>query len=922
MPNVVEGYWGKAQPIGSIPWHPAAWHNLDVAAVAQVWLENDPALRGQLARLYQIPETQVLPLVLFFIAIHDLGKFTAEFQKIRADLWRAANGFGEDEEAGRIDIRHDRLGLFIWHDLRNRDELTGQVFPVPAPGINNARQRQRAQRKWSEMLAAATMGHHGKPLPESSQQPLDTMLRPEDRKAVIAHIHACAHLFPVASAFPEHPAFEIAKRASWFLAGFTTVCDWVGSNQHWFPYRSPGSGDVLDQYQSYFVSHALPQARRALQYSGLLPSPLAARTTIRDLFPRIAVPTPLQAFVERLPLDGSPTLVLIEDLPGSGKTEASITLSRRMAETGSGNGIAFQLPTMATSNAMFDRMAKASGRFFAADSKPTIVLAHGMRHLEERFTKLLDQHYSSPEPADEDADTASASCTRWLGDDRRKVFLAQFGVGTVDQALLSVLPVKFQSIRLFGLARRVVVVDEVHSYDSYMLAEIEVMLRFLAALGTSVVLMSATLPRKIKTQLMRGFAEGLELENDPKPQSTDYPLVTTLTASGVREYGRADGLRERDGQRRRLAVRMVRNTNSAAQVLLNAAQTGCACWIRNTVGDAMAAAAQLRSMAHAAGQDVEVILYHSRMALCDRQAVEARVMEIFGDKGTQEDRIGRILVATQVVEQSLDLDFDAMVVDLCPIDALIQRAGRLWRHMNRWGHLRDGDPVLHLLSPDPDDVQSAGWYGDLLKSANYVYNDTGLVWRTARVLQHRGAILMPEDVRGMVDECYGDEIEIPAPIQQQTDKAQQERKRDGALAKQQLLDMKDGFVLAGAWGKEDVVQTRLGRPQCIVRLGVIRDGLLVPWATRDADALDVSERAWSMSEIKVDRNKVAEGAMDNDPAVAAHLAGLQDWQKRNLAVVPLTFGNGTWTGRAVREKDGVTKPVRITYSPTEGMSMS
>src|SRR5262249_9039299 len=155
-------------------------------------------------------------------------------------------------------------------------------------------------------------------------------------------------------------------------------------------------------------------------------------------------------------------LAIIEDVTGSGKSEAALIFAARLLSGGRADGLYFALPTMATANAMYDRLAASYRRLFADGSTPSLVLAHGKRRLHNGFAdSILESEERQPQPYDEDA---VAACAMWIADDRRKAFLAHVGIGTVDQALLGVLPSRHQSLRLWGLSDRVLVIDEAHAY--------------------------------------------------------------------------------------------------------------------------------------------------------------------------------------------------------------------------------------------------------------------------------------------------------------------------------------------------------------------------------------------------------------------------------------------------------------------------
>ncbi len=241
---------------------------------------------------------------------------------------------------------------------------------------------------------------------------------------------------------------------------------------------------------------------------------------------------------------------------------------------------------------------------------------------------------------------------------------------------MAVMPFRHQSLRLLGMRDKILLLDEVHAYDGYMVKLLEGLLRFHAAQGGSAIILSATLPAALREKLLNAFSDGAEFMSAGGSDNAGYPWLSHLTSSGLLEQP----LATRPEVQRTVAVNWIQQRQEALDIIYRVVATGqCICWIRNTVDDALDTYQQLLHEGIVPEQDL--LLFHSRFAFIDRIAIENKTLNWFGNNAPVSERRGKVLIATQVVEQSLDLDFDWMITDLAPIDLLIQRAGRLQRHI-------------------------------------------------------------------------------------------------------------------------------------------------------------------------------------------------------------------------------------------------
>ena len=309
-------------------------------------------------------------------------------------------------------------------------------------------------------------------------------------------------------------------------------------------------------------------------------------------------------------------------------------------------------------------------------------------------------------------------------------------MGTVDQALLSILPSKHQFVRLWGLGNRVVVLDEVHAYDTYTSGLIESLVRWLRALDSSVVLLSATLPNAKRASLLRAFGA----EHIPKKE---YPQITRVLASDPNPV--AETFRAREQPIINLRAVPIKIEPLAQGALEQARSGGCVACIVNTVQRAQ----ELYQALVGNLDGVDVHLFHARYPLEERLYRERLVKVKFGKKSALGRRRPRkaILVATQVVEQSLDLDFDVMFTDLAPMDLVLQRSGRLYRHARRAQERHaHTEPVLWVAGLEVEGVPDFG-------AAERIYERYVLL-RSWLALKDRTQITLPTDIDRLVQEVY------------------------------------------------------------------------------------------------------------------------------------------------------------------------
>ncbi len=895
-------FWGKARPLHpdrGPRWHPLAYHSLDVAAVGEALLTSHPRLSNRFSELLGLVGDDAVSLTCYLLCLHDIGKFAKKFQAKVPNLYPPC--FEDDPERMATRFDHGAGGMRLF-------DADPDHFRLPTVA------RRRA---WPPLISAVT-GHHGAP-PERRGGETLSSLRSDFGRAGIDAAHEFiqqAHQLLAPPKEVRELETQRAKHASLTLAGLAVLADWIGSNQEWFPYCEPC--DDLDAYWDT----ARARAACAINEAGVVPAGVSRLFDYPDLLGGERTPSPMQNWAREVPLPAGPALFLIEDETGSGKTEAALMLAHRLMENGTADGLYIALPTMATANAMFDRLALACRHLFAPGTKPSLALTHGARGMHEGFREAMSHggKFEDPYGPEHNADspyetTASTACAAWIADDRRRAFLADAGAGTIDQALLAVLPSRHQSLRLLGLSHRVLILDEVHAYDAYMGREMERLLEFQAGLGGSAILLSATLPRSVRRRLTDAFANGLGAQAGPVKAGLDYPLVTVCSSdasSSTRVEGRSD-------RARNLPVRFLGSMDDALDEIRRAARSGSAVlYIRNSVDDALEAREALSS------HGIHADLFHSRFALVDRLAIEKRIVSAFGKHGRSEERGGRVLIATQVVEQSLDLDFDALVTDLAPIDLLIQRSGRLWRHERPE---RGGRPELLVVGPEPVADPGKDWFSRAFPRAQYVYRDHARLWLSARNLKDAGAIESPAGLRRLIEAVYGDDVDgkVPTALHGVFFDAEGKSGADRGAATMNLLDLSAGFMReGGTWDSDVRTPTRLDDdPQVTLRLACIKDGQIEPYAHQAAP--DDPGRAWRLSEVRVSARRVGGEALAPEHACKAQAARANwtqyDADKIMVVLESSEAGEKGWSGMAASgsERGG---EVQISYDLERGLEIS
>lgn len=685
-------FWAKTFANGT-PGISVRDHCLNVGCVAEALIERLPAA----VRALLPPGAATLA------ALHDVGKISTGFQS-KSAAWLTQSGLAEAAQTER------------WREGSEADHAKVSQYFL-----------ERVLKAYSAQMWAVAAGvHHGRifgrRIAESSLNriPQREAWERECRESLLRDLEAVFGPLPAAAP----PAGDVEL---WCVAGLISVADWIGSNEAFF---SPTEGVEIPAARAA-AQHALEEIR----WGG----GRARSTDFSSLFSGYT-PKPLQTALHQHAT--RPGLFIVEGPMGCGKTEAALWAAHRLAEAGVNDGFFFALPTQVTSNRIHLRVA----RFLKSslEEASTLRLAHGASWLEKDQTLVLHPSTRNDGEADEHVREGRS----WFAS-AKHALLARHGVGTVDQALQGVVAVKHFFVRRFGLAGKVVILDEVHSYDVYTGTLISHLIRELLALHCTVIILSATLTQSRRRELLD--AAGAQV---PEGLSTAYPIVTVARPS--------QPLIEKAVEGGGLCQIQLKTTALSQQTILEEcvqrAEAGQhVLYLRNTVAEAQEAC---RAFMSAVREDrAAVALLHSRFPFFQRQKLECTWLERLGKQRAQDGR-GSILIATQVVEQSVDIDLDFIVSDLAPMDMLLQRMGRLWRHERK--DRAATKPEFWVNTPILDKRDNAKALKTALGKSGLVYAPYVLL-RTAEVLAGRESLRLPDQIRELLEATYAPRAETDEP---------------------------------------------------------------------------------------------------------------------------------------------------------------
>lgn len=578
------------------------------------------------------------------------------------------------------------------------------------------------------------------------------------------------------------------------VAGLTSVADWIGSGQFFENPNEPWEEKIGE----------------ALDDAGFIPIKCKPHLSFDDVFGFV----PRQAQSTLLEQVTGPGVYVLEAPMGLGKTEAALYAAYQMLESGQASGIYFALPTQLTSNKIYERFERFLEKVLAEDCSHRSLLLHANAWLLE--TEM-----------GEEARPGGA----WFNQSKRGL-LAPFAVGTIDQALMAAMNVKHGFVRAFGLAGKVVILDEVHTYDAYTSTLLDALVALLRELGCTVIILSATLNQERRETLL-----------GRPTKSMQYPLITACPNGDKQEINEVGVLA---GEARQYQIQLSSDERSTlGQALLRAEQGQQVLWIENTVKEAQQRYLDLA--ARAAELGVACGLLHSRFTVDDRQRIEGRWVNLYGKAGwpDRQDQ-GRILVGTQVLEQSLDIDADFLVSRFAPTDMLMQRLGRLWRH-SETPRSKSAVPEAWILAPvlEAAIVSPEQSFG----ASSFVYSPYVLC-RSLEAWQNMKTICLPDDIRPLIERTYKKRTEQGSMKRWQDELDNGNRYRKGRIALQQLARI--GLSEGGKTLPESKAQTRYSESDSF-------EVLLLRSIHRNANQASLTLLDGSLIELPLQRHKLSKG---------------------------------------------------------------
>lgn len=679
----ITNIWAKTAPKKSL-----INHMLETGIVAGCLTDTNGIYHPVLNRLSEITgydSDTLLAKIVFICAIHDIGKIHPTFQ-------------GRDEETLEI-LKQEGLNQ-VSFDTRFRHEQYGA-------NIFDRLSVDDADMKNSDIISQIIRMHHQKEQKKNSDIDIIKIDDKEKAKkwrhiqneiyAYVKNIFRFDNLNLINKNISKSKLFVVQNA----ILGIMITSDWIASNNYVFDNQ---------QYENVdeFLESRKTQALRFLNNEWLIRQQIPVMQNFMSTFGFNG--RPVQNDVEKIVHKNDIKCMLIESDCGSGKTEAALYAAAVLGNRSGLSGIYIGLPTSVSAEAIQDRVDE-------------FLTSRGMRNTKLYTSKSMLLREPDKKPV-------------WTDMSRQRL-LAASAIGTVDQVMTAARLVRFESVRMDGLASKVLIIDEIHAYDAYMLAVIKDLLKVCKELGVPVIMLSATLPISTKKDLLGALGNGdIELHNG-------YPVISYVTKDGsVHEHVSHQYMPDKKISCELLPI--LNDNDKIARYAVDAVKDGgCECVIMNTVADAICVYDKIKKSKK---NDCKIILYHSRMTINARDETSRKILAMCGkDRTKRPERV--IIVGTQVLEQSLDIDVDYMITAICPIDLLFQRIGRYHRHGDA-GTIREHVVVANTVQVlIPSTLSSYG-------GTEYVYEKCYLDATIDAINEHNGHLLIPSCMPDMINYVY------------------------------------------------------------------------------------------------------------------------------------------------------------------------
>lgn len=787
--------WGKTQKGKDTTfWMPLYRHLADTALVAsRLYDEYLPEAAKRDVSIAVGGDDDARTLAIFLAGIHDLGKSSPVFLASEDDYvnelndaFMGKNGLHVPRGLDRSLIRHEVISAILVKKFLLEYGVSESV---------------------ADSCAIVVGSHHGHPL---SHELLAACVGREDIMGLSdpLWVQVQREIFDYAAAisgankkFASWSTSDVSRSAETILMGFVVAADW-GASQ--------GFGCNMSLKSKSLDVNVQKETDRAVKALSALPIPSKWNPSVppnagaeffhtRFGFP----PRPVQsAALEAVkPLNDS-GLIIIEAPMGEGKTEAALAVAEVMAQKTGASGVFVALPTIATSDAIFARARSWVSNLPGSRTGMSMYLSHSRSGLNGTFSELFD--------AAREESIDGGHINKWLAQGTRLGPLSNFVVGTIDQVLVSALAARHVALRHLALANKVVILDEVHAYDAYMNVFLGRALQWLGYYGVPVVLLSATLPTDIRKDLVSAYNDGLnsrqamsaprtalpltlnpekivssrKSKNDVgginlKPLTTiKYPLISVLDKTGVHVH-HTEGASNKNPLALNILAGGADNEKLAKRLSDRLIHGGCIGIFRNTVARSQQTYDAMKEFFEDSDMNVEVLLLHSRFIGLDRAIKEQKLNNYLGKEFSKRPR-RLIVVGTQVMEQSLDIDFDESVSDIAPIDSLLQRAGRTHRHVIPTRPRVFTEPRMYIAGVSNwDGAEDSGVPG-INHSAESIY-PLKTLYRAVHALRpyaldDDSRLHLPKDISALVRRGYGDRVRAPEEWKEQWREAEKEWK--------------------------------------------------------------------------------------------------------------------------------------------------